>query len=197
MGQRMVCTVKKNQEDICKLYYHWSAYTVSALMETRDIIQWIDECEDDDLVLHLIRCAEQNGGGIQNGVDGNEWNYISRLYPDCAFKCEPINRNNGLIAVSEEGMAEMQRWSEGDVEIDIDSRTVNFTVFGGYDSLEEYETERMDWDEDYEKQNLDDIYNIGFNLGCFDFDDIEDVIAAVEDEDFIVRNGNEIYEMIS
>lgn len=197
MGQRLVVTVKKNQEDICKLYYHWSAYTTSALMETRDIIQWIDECEDDDLVLHLIRCAEQNGGGIQNGVDSNEWNYISRLYPDCAFKCEPINRNNGLIAISEDGMAEMQRWSEGDVEIDIDNRTVNFTVFGGYDSLEEYETERMDWDEDYEKQSLEDIYNIGFNLGCFDFDDIEDVIAAVEDEDFIVRNGNEIYEMVS
>lgn len=197
MGQRLVVTVKKNQEDICKLYYHWSAYTTSALMETRDIIQWIDECEDDDIVLHLIRCAEENGGGIQDGVDGNEWNYISRLYPDCAFKSEPINRNNGLIAISEEGMAEMQRWSEGDVEIDIDSRTVNFAVFGGYDSLEEYETERMDWDEDYEKQNLEDVVDIGFNLGCFDFDDIEDVIAAVEDEDFIIRNGNEIYEMIS
>lgn len=197
MGQRLVVTVKKNQEDICKLYYHWSAYTTSALMETRDIIQWIDECEDDDLVLHLIRCAEENGGGIKDGVDGNEWNYISRLYPDCTFKSEQISRNNGLIAISEDGMEEMQRWSEGDVEIDIDSRTVNFMVFSGYDSLEEYETERMDWDEDYEKQSLEDIVDIGFNLGCFDFDDIEDVIAAVEDEDFIVRNGNEIYEMIS
>ncbi len=197
MGQRLVVTVKKNQEDVCKLYYHWSAYTTSALMETRDIIQWINECEGDDLRLHLIRCAEYNGGGINYSADGHEWNYISRLYPDHAFKSEPISRNNGLIAISEAGMDEIQCWSEGDVEIDVDNRTVNFMVFSGYDSLEEYEEERMSWDEDYEKQSLEDIKNIGFDLGSFDFDDIEDVIAAVEDEDFIVRNGNEIYEMVS
>lgn len=195
MGQRMVCTVKKNQEDICKLYYHWSAYTTSALMETRDIIQWIDECEDDDIVLHLIQCCERNGGGIRG--DEYEQEYIRRMYPNEVFKIDGYSRNKGLIAISEDGMDGLQSWSEGDVEIDIDSRTVNFMVFSGYDSLEEYEEDRMSWDEDYEKQKLEDIHDIGFNLGYFGFDDIEDVIAAVEDEDFIVRNGNEIYEMIS
>ena len=195
MGQRLVVTVRKNQEDICKIYYHWSAYTTSALMEVRDIIQWIDECEIDDLKLHLIQCCERNGGGIRG--DDYEQEYIRRMYPNEMFKSDGYSRNQGLIAISEDGMNDLQGWSEGDVEIDIDSRTVSFMVFSGYDSLEEYEEERMDWDEDYEKQNLEDIVDIGFDLGCFGFDDIEDVIAAVGDEDFIVRNGNEIYELIS
>lgn len=35
MGQRLVMTIRKNREDICKIYYHWSAYTSSALKEAK------------------------------------------------------------------------------------------------------------------------------------------------------------------
>ena len=38
MGQLLVITIENNGEDLCKIYYHWSAYSVSALMEARDII---------------------------------------------------------------------------------------------------------------------------------------------------------------
>lgn len=41
MGQRLVMTIRKNGEDICKLYYHWSAYTSSALKEAKKIIDVI------------------------------------------------------------------------------------------------------------------------------------------------------------
>ena len=41
MGQRLVMTIRKNREDICKIYYHWSAYTSSALKEAKKIIDVI------------------------------------------------------------------------------------------------------------------------------------------------------------
>ena len=31
MGQRLVVTVNDNGKDICKMYFHWSAYSMSAL----------------------------------------------------------------------------------------------------------------------------------------------------------------------
>lgn len=52
MGQRLVVTVKSTGEDLCKMYFHWSAYTISALMEVRDMVaefdywQWFDSTED-------------------------------------------------------------------------------------------------------------------------------------------------------
>ena len=45
MGQRLVVTVKNNGNDLAKIYFHWSAYTVSALMEARKIVDCI--CEED------------------------------------------------------------------------------------------------------------------------------------------------------
>ena len=45
MGQRLVVTVKNNGKDLAKIYFHWSAYTVSALMEARRIVDCI--CEED------------------------------------------------------------------------------------------------------------------------------------------------------
>ena len=42
MGQRLVITIHAFDEDIATIYYHWSAYTTSALQEAKDIIEmWI------------------------------------------------------------------------------------------------------------------------------------------------------------
>ncbi len=38
MGQRLVVTVNQYGKDIAKIYYHWSAYSLSALQEAREII---------------------------------------------------------------------------------------------------------------------------------------------------------------
>ena len=47
MGQRLVVTVKSKGEDLAKIYYHWSAYTYSALLETRNIIDCIYNHNDE------------------------------------------------------------------------------------------------------------------------------------------------------
>ena len=38
MGQRLVCTIETNEKKLCNIYFHWSAYTYSALLETKKII---------------------------------------------------------------------------------------------------------------------------------------------------------------
>lgn len=54
MGQRLVVTVIKDSEEIAKLYYHWSAYTVSALCETARIIDCLLEMK---MILTICACV--------------------------------------------------------------------------------------------------------------------------------------------
>lgn len=197
MGQRLVVTIRNEGKELCKMYYHWSAYSASALQEVRNIIKKIPENinNERDLILHLIHFCEKNGGGIEGGYGSSEWNYIQSVYPDEEFEGENINRNYGLIAISEDGMADIQNWSEGDVTIDIDEGIVHNEVFYCYNDIDEYK-------EDYEKDSmtLDDIPNIDTNIEEFDVDDIDNVISVLEDVEskgYVCRNGNEIYALIA
>lgn len=197
MGQRLVVTVKSTGEDLCKMYFHWSAYTISALMEVRDMMAEfpMETNSKEDAILYFIRYCEEYGGGIDCGMDSKEWNYITNKYPNYKFKSENINRNRGLIAISEDGMDEMQSWSEGDIYINLDEMTVHNELFLYYDDIDEYNRELADRED--ESITLDEIPEVG-EIGDFDLEDIDDVIANLEDiPGYVCRNGNEIYELIA
>lgn len=197
MGQRLVVTVKSTGEDLCKMYFHWSAYTISALMEVRDMMAEfpMETNSKEDAILYFIRYCEEYGGGIDGGMDSKEWNYITNKYPNYKFKSENINRNRGLIAISEDGMYEMQSWSEGDIYINLDEMTVHNELFLYYDDIDEYNRELADRED--ESITLDEIPEVG-EIGDFDLEDIDDVIANLEDiPGYVCRNGNEIYELIA
>lgn len=197
MGQRLVVTVKSTGEDLCKMYFHWSAYTISALMEVRDMMEEfpIETKSKEDAILYFIRYCEEYGGGIDGGMGSKEWNYITNKYPNYKFKSENINRNRGLIAISEDGMDEMQSWSEGDIYIDLDEMTVHNELFWYYDDIDEYNRELADRED--ESISLDEIPEVG-EICDFDLEGIDDVIANLENiTDYVCRNGNEIYELIA
>ena len=197
MGQRLVVTVRSMGEDLCKMYFHWSAYTIPALMEVRDMMAEfpMETKSKDEAILYFIRYCEKNGGGISDGYGGKEWNYITEKYPNEKFKVDGISRNNGLIGISEEKMDSIQSWSEGDIIIDLDEMTVHNEVFWFYDGIDAYNEELVDRED--ELATLDDIPEVG-EIGDFDLEDIDDVIANLEDiPGYVCRNGNEIYELIA
>lgn len=197
MGQRLVITITKNNEDLAKLYFHWSAYTYSALLETKKIIDCIYNHEDEttkEMQLRLIKFLEDNGGGIKG--DDSEFAYIQRMFPNETFKTDGYSRNNGLIALSKDGMQDLQSWSEGDVIINLDDDTVANTVYGWYDDIDEYNEERKDWDDDFEGYSLEDLEDIGCDIGTFNVEDIDYILAKLYDVDGVCRNGREIFEMI-
>lgn len=200
MGQRLVATIKNNGRDLAKIYYHWSAYTVSSLIEAKDIVNCIynhsDETEK-ELQLRLIRFCEKNGGGIDGGGYSEEFKRIQAMFPNEKFKTENISRNCGLIALSEDGMDDIQSWSEGDLDIIIDEDIIINEVCWGYESLEDYK-ESMDWDEGSKNMKLEDIPEIEYDLSEIDINEIDDVIDALRKVNgFVCRFGNEIYEIIA
>lgn len=199
MGQRLIISVQSKGKDLAKIYYHWSAYISSALYETQKIVNCIYDHNDEtekQLQLRLIRFCEKNGGGITGNDKYNEHEYIQQLFPNVTFKTEGISRNDGLIALSEKGMAELQYWSEGDVIIDIDEDVINFGIYAGYENFEEYIEERKEWDDEFEGLELEEIPDIGYDLGYINVEDIDDVICAIDDAGkSLVRFGNEIFEL--
>ena len=201
MGQRLICTIKTNEKTLCNIYFHWSAYTYSALLETKKIIDCIYNHKyetEKELMLRLIRFCEENGGGIRGTED--EFEYIQNLYPNQTFKTDDYSRNDGLIALSEKGMADLQSWSECDVYINIDTDEVDFCVYAGYESLDEYIRERKSWDDEFDETELKNIPTFDFNLGNFNVGDINAIIASLDsvgvNED-VIKCGNEICELIA
>lgn len=196
MGQRLVVTIQKNCEDIAKLYYHWSAYSFSALKETQEIVNCIynhkDEA-DSELLLRLIRFCEANGGGIDG--DEEEFKYIQALYPNEVFKKDGYSRSYGLIALSENGMEQMQDWSEGDITINLDEETIYNGVFGYYESLEEYNNEMSCCDDEFEPKTLADIPDIGYDIGKIAIADLDNLLNNLRNVDWVCRYGEEIYEL--
>ena len=197
MGQRLIITIKKDNEDIAKVYYHWSAYSYSALAKTKQIIDCIYNHEDEtikEIQLRLIKFLEDNGGGIKG--DGSELEYIKRMYPNETFKKDGYDRSNGLIALSKDGMQDLQDWSEGDIIIDLDTDTVENTVFCWHEYIDEYNAERKEWDDDFEGYELEDLEDIGWDIGNFNVEDIDEILASVYNVDDVCRFGSEIFEMI-
>lgn len=191
IGQRLVATVHVNGRDIAKIYYHWSAYSQSTLVEARDIIASLpnEPMSNKDLILHLIRFCENRGGGISGGEGSREWQFITALYPNETFKPNP-NRSYGLVGISELEMADIQSWSEGDITIDIDDGIVYNTVYFWYMTDEEYY-----YDMEIDENVVLDIPQINFDLGEIPFEDLDSVIDELPEDVCRDKEGN-ICQMI-
>lgn len=202
MGQRLVVTIERNEQPIARLYFHWSAYTGDALYVTRDIVHCIYNRKDEtdrEMLLRLIHFCEKRGGGIDGGEGSNAWKYITTTYSGEKFKSEGISRSNGLIALDEDTMDQMQKWSEGDVYIDLDEDMIDFCVYSGYESLAEYIEDRKSWDDDFEEFTIDELPRVSYELGYINVNDIDALIEEFEDTEDnqnVIMFGSEIVELI-
>lgn len=200
MGQRLVITVKQNNEEIAKLYYHWGAYSSSSADQTSSLINFIEnareEDPDEDIKRILLRFVQSEGGGINGGdtKDSEEWIIAKTLFPDLELERDP-NRNNGLISFTDQGMESLQYWSEGDVYVDLSERRVTNYVNWTYDSLEEVLKE-IGREGEF---NNDDTVTTGLDIADYSFDDADEVTnlcLEAESKNGFVCCGGQYYQMV-
>lgn len=147
MGQRLNIEICNNTRTLANAYYHWGAYTDSALEYTAEIIDAYHNLSGqitDELQL-AVKLLEATGAGIT--VEEKE-----RIPYDPDFDFSDINfssaidRNEGLIAVTEKGMEETRSWEEGRVTINIEEANFCFDVVSYYDKdeyVEDYGVESL------------------------------------------------------
>lgn len=193
MGQRLIMTIKEDDKDLMKVYYHWSAYTISSLVEAQQFIDsyYEDELEEvEDTKLRCIRALEKIGARLENETELEEF---KKLYPNEKIINDSINRNKGLIAITEQGMKDLQEYSEGDITINLSAATVCCDCVSIYEDLEEYN----EWnEEDLKEEDLD---HLDIDLENIDFPEIENTILTLDHvNDYIFINGiDECKEVVS
>lgn len=131
MGQRLVINITDAYGKwLANAYYHWDAYTVSAIenaikiIKTQMLFEMLNEFNDIPLKKKAIFLLESTGAGITSE------DFQLKQYPDIWIPAK--NRNEGLIQVTEESMKRAYFWEEGTIDIDISRKLINFNVFYEY-----------------------------------------------------------------
>ena len=112
MGQRLNIEIRKEDKVLANAYYHWSGYASRSLDLTSEILKNIDNVNFDNDVAKAVKLLEVTGAGLTK----SEFGLLSDDIRNIAFK-SAIDRNSGLIAISEKGMSNTQFWEEARVEI--------------------------------------------------------------------------------
>lgn len=173
MGQRLILDVfedvSTDEKPIANIYYHWSAYTLSAMEEAIQFL-WKYETSletDPDLTLRqrLYKIIDGNGGGFSKSHIQTELNTYPEL-KDVYIERDSWSRNQGLIAFSEDDQVDNNNWGEGFAVIDLKTRKINISpMFDIYD------------DDDFDNDIAQDTLAYAAN----DFDDIESPVETLDD----------------
>lgn len=150
MGQRLNLEITKDNHGtiLAAGYYHWSGYTYSAMqivIKALDAIRQMGEGEYNNLrqksdVLAAIRILEATGAGlceVDRVVVKSSRDIAQEMFPDEEFK-PVIDRNHGLIEITEEGIKMIQKWEEAKVQICLDDLTIDFFSAVCVDNVDDY-----------------------------------------------------------
>jgi len=200
MGQRLNIEIISNGKCLANAYYHWSAYSDSAIDLAIKIVrkyEYIKEYKrvntENEKLLFAIRLLEVTGAGlfpseIERAKD------IIKTNDNYNIKFKPcINRNEGIIEFTEKGIEENRSWEEGRISIDIDNKTINYKV---YDIIDEKSKEEIEKTENIKLVPME----IDFNFDKISFEKIFELWAIISKakykENYYLKNNGEIIELI-
>lgn len=192
MGQRLNIELFYNGERVANAYYHWSGFTSSALDLTRQIvINYEIMNKDFPIQIKAILLLQKTGAGLTE--DEFEWaeKNINQFneYKDILVKA--VNRNEGLIAITEEGMEETKEWEEARVTIYLDTKKIDLDTFYIYESIEEFI-------ENYSQEEADNLsdfpydFEWGYTFEEFMHLDMYYTIAYNNDVNVFKYQGNKV-----
>lgn len=183
MGQRLNIEIRKDDKILANAYYHWSGYASSSLKLTSKILKNIDNVNFDNDVVKAVKLLEVTGAGLTK----SELDFLNDNMRNTAFK-GAIDRNNGLIAISEKGISNTQFWEEAKVEIHLDTKNIKLNLY--YD-IEENDYNADDMPEFYEA--VTDYTNVSFE----DFDKVKDeILTNIENEKYYFIFDNKKFGFI-
>lgn len=142
MGQRLIMNIHKDrgEEPIINVYYHWSAYSRSAYCEAQDFINSYNSIEKTGILETDIIIALENIGARVEIED--------RQYVHKQLGFEPLednlDRNKGLIALSEEQRLTNLDYAEGEIQIFMNDKDIDNLCFWEEDEIEFYEMHNED-----------------------------------------------------
>ena len=158
MGQRLVVDIKKNNETLASIYYHWRAYFCSTIYELAKLSETILEAQKNnknelEAILTMLETDEEytryydgekqiRSGGVRETDEDIQ--AAKELFPNRHIKRENVDRNCGIITFTKEGIEHFHDWEEGHADIHLDTHEICNNVDLDPDPFEletEYETD--------------------------------------------------------
>lgn len=192
MGQRLCIEIKNDGMSLAVAYYHWSAYTDSALTLVEKALEFACEYDADEFPddrVFAVMMLQETGAGLN--YETNRY-YAMTDYSDMLSYGEDfefqkfIDRDSGFISVLKKTIEETLVYAEGYVCIDITNKSVNFEVL--------WEMNKQELDEFIEENNYDsDISKLDFDPHDIPFEkfwDFKKSIFKAEDKGGVFQDIN-------
>lgn len=174
MGERLNIEIHSKGKVLANCYYHWSGYSNSAASLAQEIIHNIDKIENTGSnLLYGIRLLESTGAGLTE----DEVRYAKSLdeLKDAEF-VECNGRNEGLIAISPNGIKETRSWQEHALYIYLDENRMSFKVFWLKDKWDWEKERKEDYDEEVKANDLE---KVDVNFDDIKFSDVDTFVDFV------------------
>jgi hypothetical protein len=188
MGQRLNIEIVRNDKTIANCYYHWSAYTTSALATALMVLADYEKLSKENLPdeVFAVKLFENcssfsffNGDTNYAGLSESSYEYMTSKYPDYEFN-KAVDRNAGLIGVTEEDMENTRNWEEGTLYIYIDKKMIDNSGLVWNEDEEDF-FEMMD-DDERESFDIEKLPVLPYNnMAEIPFDKIEEVLKFITD----------------
>ena len=183
MGQRLNIEFYVNNKAIANCYYHWSGFSDSAMAHTQCLIHHLQDYDfsnmpEDEVKFIVIRTLEDFGARLSE-ADIEE---ARKLYPERKFSNEDMNRNEGLIGITQHSMDITRNWEEARVNIFLTRRRFEIEGIFYYSDEEEIK--------DFYDHTEEEVENLKQNLFKIPTEEIE--FERVDEIENYVNNMNYI-----
>ena len=175
MGQRLNIEIISESKVLANAYYHWSAYTETALELTGIVIKAYKETQSSDNYKQRAVWALQATGA---GLPEEEKKTISAKNLKGLTECK--GRDYGLIAVSDKSIQETRYWEEYRVTLYLDEQRVDFDCLWKRMNYE-YDKENKEKISKGELPAFDNLPMIEWNICDIKFNDFKLFEQCIKD----------------
>ena len=188
MGQRLNLEIHSNGERLANSYYHWSGYTGSTADLVTQVIMNLEyapaEMTDKQKAVWLLyktgaRFDPEEFVRIhENNIDLSDYSF--------AVDDKVVDRSDGLLAITKEGMDQTEYWEEAHAEVDITNQTVFFGPI--------YSEIKTNFEQEYEEDTNDyPVFDIREDL-TYSFEEwpafYNKLISLISERHYSVKSGD-------
>lgn len=187
MGQRLNLEFQYGDKVIANAYYHWSGYTIDSLVEllaVHELIEYDNIHDEKSAIIELVNVYD-NKLSPYSGLTLDSLDEVKKYIPEYSGIKNELNRNFGLLSISEKGMNLTREWMELILRYDIKNKKII-----GSESV--FEIDINDYPIEISKslnEITSDEYEKYVNFETYDISEICDLIEFYKSNHIILYDG--------
>lgn len=185
MGQRLNLEFQYGDKVIANAYYHWSGYTIDSLIEllrVHELMEYDNIYDEKSAIIELVNVYD-NKLSLQSGLL-DSLDEVKKYIPEYPGIKTNLNRNYGLLAISEEVINNIREYMEFILKYDIKNKKII-----GSNGVFEVEIDNPNQTLESLNEITSDEYNKYMDFETYDISEIRDLIEFYKANHIILYDG--------